>query len=92
MQRFNRLFSFCFQHERNKKEQNVLEVSYVVSNVPAGKGGQYQLLLPLYLGWVYCLNAVVRKKRGQGLGREGGNNKDRMMCFFLTLLAVNISE
>lgn len=48
----------------------------MVSNVPTSKRGQYQLLLPLYVGWVYCPNVSVgRRKRGQGIGREGGNNQ-----------------
>lgn len=65
----------------------------MVSSVPTGKRGQYQLFLPFYLGWVYCLNVVVGKKRGWGLGREGGNNKDRRtMSFFLLLLAAKMFE
>lgn len=53
----------------------------MVSNVPTSKRGQYQFFLPLYLGWVYCPNVVVGEKKGQGIGRDGSNNKDRRMRF-----------
>lgn len=64
----------------------------MVSNVPTSKRGQYQLISPLYLGWVYFVNVVVGKIKKVVIRQEGGNNKGRRTSFFLLLLAAKVFE